>query len=33
MSGRRDLGWLAAALLLLLGWDLAGADLAVVRWF
>jgi membrane-associated PAP2 superfamily phosphatase len=31
--GRRDLGWLAAGLLLLVGWDLAGADLAVVRWF
>jgi membrane-associated PAP2 superfamily phosphatase len=31
--GWRDLGWLAAGLLLLVGWDLAGADLAVVRWF
>ena len=30
---RRDLTWLAAGLLLLIGWDLAGADLAVVRWF
>jgi membrane-associated PAP2 superfamily phosphatase len=33
VSGCRDLGWLAAALLLLIGWDLTGVDLAVVRWF
>ena len=30
---RRDLAWLAAGLLLLLGWDWAGADLAVAHWF
>lgn len=30
---RRDLAWLAAGLLLLLGWDWAGADLVVARWF
>lgn len=34
MTGwRRDLAWLVAGLLLLIGWDLTGADLAVVRWF
>ena len=34
MSGwRRDLAWLAAGFLLLGGWDLGGADLAVTRGF
>ena len=32
-SWRRDLAWLAAGLLLLLAWDLAGVDLVVARWF
>jgi membrane-associated PAP2 superfamily phosphatase len=32
-GGRRDLAWLAAGLLLLIGWDMAGADLTVTRWF
>lgn len=30
---RRDLAWLAAGFVLLVGWDVAGADLAVARWF
>lgn len=30
---QRDLAWLGAGWLLLVGWDVAGADLAVARWF
>lgn len=30
---RRDLVWLVAGFGLLVGWDMAGADLAVARWF
>lgn len=30
---RQDLAWLAAGFGLLVGWDVAGADLTVTRWF